>query len=550
MIAPSPSRREGRKTLFFLICGCKHAVHEPAQKMPQTIETWTIRKPAVEAHAGLVASQHYAAADIGARVLTDGGNAVDAAVTAGLAIGTVEPWMSGLGGGGCMLIYVARERAVHAIDFGMRAPRSLDPAEYPLVEGRDSDLFGWPAVLEDRNVTGPFSFAVPGFVAGHALALERFGTYSWQQALGPAIELATAGLAVDWYATLKIAGEAPALARYPESARVFLPDGFEPAGKWGSPPPRIKLGKLEQTLRHLAEAGPRDFYEGAIASALLADAGRLGSRLAREDLADYRASVQAVKPASYRGATVHAAPALTAGPTLERALALLEQRLRPVRAPDATTYDSYASCLLEAYAERLATLGDTGQGSCTTHLSVVDAEGNLVALTQTLLSVFGSKVMLPQTGILMNNGIMWFDPRPGGPNAIAPGKRPLSNMCPTVVERADGLRFAVGASGGRRIMPTVLQLISFLVDFGMNVDEAFHQPRIDVSGTPAVTADARLAPEIIRALATRHPLQLETHGVYPALFACPNLAARDDARGESVAAAYVPSPWAKVSVQA
>ena len=186
-------------------------------------ESWSIRKPEVRAAGGVVASQHHLASEIGARVLEDGGNAVDAAVATGLAIGTVEPWMSGLGGGGFMIVHVAAERRAWAVEFGMRAPRGIDPAAYPLAQGVDADLFGWPAVVEDRNVLGPLSIAVPGFVAGHAAALERFGTYAWRDAIAPAVELAQRGMAVDWYATLKIASEAASLARFPETARVYLP---------------------------------------------------------------------------------------------------------------------------------------------------------------------------------------------------------------------------------------------------------------------------------------------------------------------------------------
>ena len=133
-----------------------------------TIETWQIRKPAVESPYGMVASQHFEASQAGARVLAEGGNAVDAAVAAGVAIGTVEPWMSGLGGGGHMLVYLAAEDRAFDVDFAMRAPRALNPDDYPLVSGTDSDLFGWPAVVDNRNVVGPCSFAVPGFVAGMA----------------------------------------------------------------------------------------------------------------------------------------------------------------------------------------------------------------------------------------------------------------------------------------------------------------------------------------------------------------------------------------------
>ena len=517
-----------------------------------TIETWQIRKPAVESRHGIVASQHFEASQIGARVLAEGGNAVDAAVAAGVAIGTVEPWMSGLGGGGHMLVYLAAENRAFDVDFGMRAPRALNPDDYPLVSGTDSDLFGWPAVLDNRNVVGPYSFAVPGFVAGMATALERFGTRSWRDSLAPAIALARRDMNVDWYATLKIAAAAPQLRNFVESARVYLPGGHVPAGEWGGPVPRITLGSLAATLARLAHAGPRDFYEGRIAAEVVSDAEKLGSSMGAADLAEYQARIVPAQSFRYRDAHVHAATQLTAGPTLRRTLEMLADctapGASPGAAPDAAMYAGFADSLLKAYAERLEGLGDEGEAAaptCTTHMSVVDGEGNMVALTQTLLSVFGSKVVLPTTGILMNNGIMWLDPRPGRPNSLAPGRRPLTNMCPTVVDTGSGLRIALGASGGRRIMPAVMQLISFLVDFGMSVDDACHQPRLDVSGTPLVTVDARLPTAISDHLAERHQVIRAQHGVYPALFACPNLVARDESRGMNVGGAFVMSPWSK-----
>ncbi|GMQ90110.1 MAG: gamma-glutamyltransferase [Gammaproteobacteria bacterium] len=519
---------------------------------PGTVETWTLRKPAVQATGGLIASQHYTASDIGARVLAEGGNAVDAAVAAGMAIGTVEPWMSGLGGAGVMLVYRAADRRAFAVDFPMRAPCGLDPRDYPLSGGTDADLFGWPAVGEDRNVTGPFSFAVPGFVAGLALALERFGTRSWADSLAPAIASARAGFAVDWYATLKIAAAARALAGFPESARVYLHDGFVPAGQWGGPLPRITLGNLAQTLERLAHAGPGDFYTGDVAQAFIADCAQLGSTLSPQDLAQYRARVLSADVGHYRGAGIYTAPGLTAGPSLQRTLAMLQRRPLAAAAPGGQAYLAYADCLLEAYRERLAQMGDQDEErapSCTTHLSVVDRQGNMVSLTQTLLSVFGSKVVLPQTGVLMNNGIMWFDPRPGRPNSIAPGKRPLSNLCPTIVERDDNFRIALGASGGRRILSAVCQLISFLLDFNMTIEQACHQPRIDVSGASGVCADDKLPSAVVEQLAARHELTGAANAVYPALFACPNIVAREQTHGLSTGGAYVMSPWAKVSAQ-
>jgi gamma-glutamyltranspeptidase / glutathione hydrolase len=523
------------------------------QAMVGSIETWQIRKPAVESRHGMVSSQHFEASRVGARVLAEGGNAVDAAVAAGIAIGTVEPWMSGLGGGGHMLVYLAAEDRAFDVDFGMRAPLALNPEDYPLVSGTDSDLFGWPAVVEDRNVVGPYAFAVPGFVAGMAAALERFGTRSWSDSLAPAIALARRGMEADWYATLKIAAAAPQLRDFVESARVYLPGGHVPAGEWGGPVPRITLGNLAATLERLADAGARDFYEGQVAGQVASDLERLGSSMGAADLADYQAQIVPAQSFTYRGARLHAATELTAAPTLRRTLEMLAASTTPGTAPDAAMYAGYADSLLRAYAERLEGLGDDGEATspgCTTHMSVVDAEGNMVALTQTLLSVFGSKVVLPETGILMNNGIMWFDPRPGRPNSLAPGKRPLTNMCPTVVDTGGGVRMAVGASGGRRIMPAVMQLISFLVDFRMNVDEACHQPRVDVSGTPLVTVDARLpaavAEYLDENLSERHQVARAQHGVYPALFACPNLVLRDEQRGVNVGGAFVMSPWSQV----
>ena len=509
-------------------------------------ETWHIRKPAVESTSGMVVSQHFEASRVGARVLAEGGNAVDAAVAAAFAIGTVEPWMSGLGGGGHMLVYLADEARAYDVDFGVRAPLALDPDDYPPAPGNDADLFGWPAVLDKRNVVGPFSFAVPGFTDGMAAALERFGSRSWSESLAPAVELARRGMQVDWYATLKIAAAAPQLRDYVESARVYLPGGHVPAGEWGGPVPRMRLGNLAASLERLSEAGARDFYEGRIAGQLVSDFERLGSRIAAADLARYHAAVAPAQTFRYRGALVHGATELTGAPTLRRTLELLGERVSPGAAPDAATYAGYADSLLQAYAERLENLGDDGESTaptCTTHMSVVDADGNMVALTQTLLSVFGSKVVLPETGVLMNNGIMWFDPRPGRPNSMGPGKRPLTNMCPTVVDTGRGVRFAVGASGGRRIMPAVMQLISFMVDFQMGVDEACHQPRLDVSGTPTVTVDARLAADVCERIAEQHTVVRARNGVYPALFACPNLVARDEARGVNTGGAFVMSPW-------
>jgi gamma-glutamyltranspeptidase/glutathione hydrolase len=451
-----------------------------------------------------------------------------------------------------MMVYLAAEKRVHCVDFGLVSAERLDPDDYPLsgVEAA-GDLFGWPGVVENRNLVGYPSIAVPGYVDGISQALERYGSMRWADLLAPAIRSAEAGMTVDWYASLKILSGAVSLNKFDESRRVYLANGFPPIGEWAGALPQIRLGRLAETLRRLAEAGPRDFYEGEIAKALVADLQAGGSRISAADLAGFRARHHEVAPVAYREAKVWPAPGLSAGPTLKRALELAGASLKPAGgAPDAAAYKAYAAALQEAYRERLATLGDADEGrspSCTTHLSVVDRDGNMVALTQTLLSIFGSKAMLPKTGVMMNNGVMWFDPRPGRPNSIGAAKRPLSNMCPTLAERGDGLRVALGASGGRRIMPAVFQLLSFLCDYGMDLDTAFHTPRLDSSGGDLVSIDRQAGTEVLAAMETAFVNTAEVHhSVYPALFACPNAVTLAPG-GAQAGAAFVMSPWAEVA---
>jgi len=167
----------------------------------------------------------------------------------------------------------------------------------------------------------------------------------------------------------------------------------------------------------------------------------------------------------------------------------------------------------------------------------------MVALTQTLLSVFGSKVVLPETGILMNNGIMWFDPRPGTPNSLAPGKRALTNMCPVIALRAGNPWFAIGASGGRKILPAVLQISSFLVDHGMCLEDAFHQPRIDASEAEYVALDPRLPAVMRKAVSAKFPTRLAELVVYPTNYACPSAVLRDARSRENFGVSDVMSPW-------
>lgn len=509
------------------------------------IQNWIVRKPAVRSRGGIVVSQNQRAAEAGARILAAGGNAIDAAVATGFALAALEPWNSGLGGIGFMVVWLARERRAHVVDFGPVSPRRLDPSAYPLVAGAvGGDLFGWPRVAEDRNVIGPLSIAVPGHVDGLGLAHEKFGSLPWATVLAPGIEHAERGMPVDWFSTLRVAINARELARFPTTAPVWLPGGFPPVTPPGAAPTHIRAPNLAETMRRLAVAGRRDFYEGAIAQKLVADLERLGSPLRGDDLAAYGARLVAPLAFAHGGAQVYTAGGLTAGPTLAKALSGAARGKLGGKVPGPEAYVAYADALTAAYAERFATMGDVREPvepACTTHFNVVDAEGNAVSLTQTLLSVFGSKMLMPETGILMNNGIMWFDPRPGGPNAIGPAKRPLSNMCPAVATRDDAPWLAIGASGGRKIVGAVAQMISFMADFGMDAEAAAHQPRIDVSGEDAIRVDTRLDDGIAKAIAARHPIRRAEHTVLPVNYACPcAIAIRPD--GERIGITDVMTP--------
>ena len=306
----------------------------------------------------------------------------------------------------------------------------------------------------------------------------------------------------------------------------------------------LPLGRLADTLERLAKSGPDDFYQGEIARSIAADTQSAGGVLSVEDLGRYRARIVPALGIPYRGATFQTAPGMTAGPTLAHVLGRLAERRFAGGIPDATYFEAVIDCLRQAYTERLETMGDVEAGSSTstTHITAVDRQGGIAALTTTLLSSFGSRYVLPGTGILMNNGVMWFNPQPGRPNSIGPGKRALTNMCPVVVARDRRPWFGVGASGGRRILGAVLQLASFVVDFGMDPFAAAHHPRVDVNGSDRIGLDRRLPPGIIERLSAQPGATLVEHGAFPARFACPNLVLRD-ANGVNHGISDVMSPW-------
>jgi gamma-glutamyltranspeptidase / glutathione hydrolase len=504
---------------------------------------WEILKPGASSRGGIVASQSRAAAQVGAEVLAAGGNAVDAATATAFALAALEPWNSGLGGIGFMVVQPAGAGRAEVVDFGPVSPSGLDPAAFPLTGELRTELFTWPQVVDDRNIHGPLSFTVPSAVRGYALAVERFGRMPWSELVTPAIALARAGLPIDWFTTIKVAAAAADLRGYAESRRIWLPDGLPPVCPPEADSPRLPLGRLADTLERLAEAGPDDFYQGEIARLIAADTRAAGGVLSAEDLRRCQARIVPALDIPYRGVSFQTAPGLTAGPTLGRVLRGLAEH-HFAAAPDAAYFEVVIESLRHAYAERLETMGDVEAGAptSTTHITAVDRQGGIAALTTSLLSSFGSRYVLPRTGILMNNGVMWFDPQPGRPNSIMPGRRALTNMCPLVVARDGRPWFGAGASGGRRILGAVLQMASFVVDFGMAPQAAAHHPRVDVSGSGRIGIDLRLSPAIIDRLSAQPDASLVEHTVFPARFACPNLVLRGD-DGVNHGISDVMSPW-------
>ncbi len=541
---------------------------------------WYVGRQEAIARGGMVAAKTTHAAEVGAAVLRDGGNAVDAAVATAFAAGVVEPWMSGIGGGGFLVAHLP-DRDQIVVEFPMLAPAAATPEMFPLAgSGADTALFGWPLVAGGANVAGPRAVALPGAVAGLALALERFGTISLAQALLPAIAFARDGVPVSWHTTLMIARDAAMLSRFPATAAIFLPDGAPPVTIEQAAPTLLRQTDLAATLEGIAADGPRAFYEGPIAEAIGAHLAAEGGLLTADDLRRYAPTITATTTATYAGHVVHTTGGGSGGTTLIESMNLLSAAgtgSLPQNSPEAL--HTMAQAFRQAFADRFAYLADpdyvevpvetlidpayaiervarfdaahlgpveTGlpdrvgirhglstsipgyatqpnqmaDGS-TTHLSVIDRHGGAVSLTTTLLSGWGSRVVVPGTGVLLNNGMMWFDPEPGRPNSVGGGKRPLSNMAPAIVTRNGNVVASLGSSGGRRIMNCNSQLVMNLVDHHQSIQGAIEQPRIDAS-TAELIVSQRLPSATRDALAARgHQIAIRDERLLLGDFASP-----------------------------
>jgi gamma-glutamyltranspeptidase/glutathione hydrolase len=512
------------------------------------------------ASRGMVVAEHPIGAQVGASILARGGNAVDAAVATAFAMPVVEPFMSSIAGGGSFLIHMARRGETAAIDANVEAPAAAHETSFELGEGVGDDLFPWRRVVGDANTFGPRSVAVPGSVAGLALALSRFGTMTLADVLAPAIRLADEGFVPDWYVAQTISLYTRELRAFPETARVYLRDGIDvyrpPVSKDGDV---LRQPDLARTLRLIAKDGPDAFYRGEIAEAIHAEMRATGGFLTKEDLAGYEARLLSPLMGGYRGLELAFMPGATGGVTALEILNLLaEFPSAAVTYKDVRGLHVRAEAVRLAFRDRLRYLGDAlrvtapweglvsrdyahtlaklikpggprtsapapdpwkygaakklvnGRGSatsvrgggragamsrppltedCTTHIGVVDKQRNLVSLTNTAVSLFGSRMVVPGTGVLLQNGMIWFDPEPGRVNSIAPGKRPLVNMVPVLAFRKGEPAYTLGAPGGRKIVSVIPQVISNMADAGDSPQAAMEAPRLHDEGGELLVDD-------------------------------------------------------------
>jgi gamma-glutamyltranspeptidase/glutathione hydrolase len=451
------------------------------------------------------------AARAGAEVLAAGGNAVDAAVTAALVAGVLAPHQCGPGGyGGHLVIAPTGSKKVTAIDFNSAAPQAARADLFVL----DSD----GKVKGLANTYGWLAAGVPGTFAGLQLALDRHGTRSFRQCVQPALQLARDGFAVSQSLADATRAARRQLAKDLESARLLLHEG-EPlkAGKTFRNP---DLARMLQTLA--ADNSVEAFYRGDIARRIAAAFKKNGGLVTVEDLAAYRAREVEPLALDWRDCTIHTAPLTAGGATVLEALAILKElgwdgeadaaakmsrarlealriawddRLRWLGDPEKVKVP-LDRLLSPEYARRMAgrvlealengmpvqAASDHRSAGGTIHLSAADTQGNLVALTLTHGNHFGAQVTVPGLGLILGHGMSRFEPRPRHPNSVGPGKRPLHNMCPTVVLRKGVSVAALGGAGGRKIPNAVFEVLLQYVARSLSLKEAVDAPRLHTEG--------------------------------------------------------------------
>jgi gamma-glutamyltranspeptidase/glutathione hydrolase len=508
-------------------------------------------QPVHSAHA-IVVSAHELASRAGVEIMQAGGNAVDAAVATGFALAVVHPPAGNLGGGGFMLIRMA-DGKTHFLDYREKAPAAAT---------RDMYLDAQGNVIEDASVIGYKAIAVPGSVAGMIYAEQKYGKLKLKQVMAPAIRLARQGYALTWEEARDFQNDKH-LGGFPESRRIFQRDG-----NYYQPEEIFRQPELARTLQRIADK-PDDFYHGAMARELAAAIQKGGGIITADDLAHYEVKEREPVRGTYRGYEIISAPPPSSGGTvLIESLNILEgYDLVKLGDRSAESIHFTVEAFRRAFYDRAEFLGDpdfskvpvaqlidkryaaawretiepdhasaskdlqrpaifsaleqyaaahpqplyTHEGTHTTHYSVVDAEGNAVAVTTTINDWFGSRVTAEGLGFLLNDEMDDFSAKPGVPNsdgliqgsanAIGPGQRPLSSMTPTIVVH-DGKPFLVlGSPGSSKIITTVANVLIGVIDYGMNIQEAVNAPRFHNQWLPdVVNVEQWFSPDTVRIL--------------------------------------------------
>lgn len=469
----------------------------------------TLFGPSVVVSHGVVVADHPAATEVGVEMLLHGGNAVDAAVAAAFAMGVVQPESCGIAGDGFLLVWIAKEGRPYAIDFRARAPSLSVPGMFSMEGPGLPGHWSPPTTLQEQELLRKYSgaaVAVPLALKGLVLALERFGSMSLTEVLRPAIKLAREGFPVRKILYQHMLDVYPWLLGDPEAAGIFLQEGLPP-----EPGEMLRLPDLADTYERIAQGGIEVFYQGELAWRIAKAVQAAGGILSVEDLATMEPRLREPLSVEYQGYTILTVPPPSSACSVLMALKVLEGIPLSEKRKLTAYYRLFARTFQVVLKYRREYLGDpdfvdvplkwllseeltekmreevwredvggtsfsSPEGS-TTHITVVDPMGNVALLTFSLNSFWGARLIVPGTGILLNNSMADFDPEPGGPNAIAPGKAPLSSMSPTLVLKDGYPYLALGSAGAERILTSVAQVVEQVLEFGAPLEEAILSPR-------------------------------------------------------------------------
>ena len=495
----------------------------------------------VTATKGMVSTSHTLATEVALNVLKNGGNAMDAAVTAGFALAVTQPRSGNIGGGGFMLYSPGNGSAVEAIDYREKAPAAATETMFQDDSGE--------AVPHISRFTHKAA-GVPGTVAGLAMALERHGTLSLKQALQPAIELARNGFVVPRRFTEGLEQARERLHRWPSSRAAF----YKEDGSAWQPGERFMQPELASTLERIAEFGTEGFYKGKTAELIVAEMQRHEGLITLDDLRSYKPEIRTPIHGTYRGYDIYSmSPPSSGGTHIVQILNILEgYPMAEFGHNSAASIHHMAEAMKFAYADRSTYLGDTDyvdvplkeltskkyakalreridpneatpsadisagnlsayESPETTHFSIVDQWGNAVSNTYTINFSYGSGITVTGAGFLLNNEMDDFSAKPGVPNAygliggeankIEPGKRMLSSMSPTIVRKDDRNVLVTGSPGGSRIITTTLQVLMNVIDHGMNIQSAVTAPRIHHQWLPdEIRIEQGISPDTVNLL--------------------------------------------------